>query len=341
MTSADLNSTTFGPDKPPLFQVMGGDKPPYKKFSDRFFEFMINRLDYYNDIYHAVNSFTNACLSPDEEKDCFPKDYKWVIPVVDIDWSKVADIAETMDEYARYFLLGQSLSSALTLEKLSGNLKITSTTNSSNTAFDSEVPNTGKLQKPQIESATAEMKVQSGQELAFVCLIVDSKINQKVDWGKTDAMMEAVGLALASVIYRAKGLCGNPRPFPEPYNSANPRPTLKTPNHSSWPGGHAFEVGAMATLFFCAFSRHMSDAEKVLFKVALEKGASRIAYNRERAGLHWRNDGVDGLKMGGNLMSHWLTVGKVAQYGKDGVGSLGDFLPLLKGVTTSALRTDR
>ncbi len=250
----------------------------------------------------------------------------------------MADLKETSDEYARYFLLGQSLASSITQVKENGELLIKSTQTPPTEVFRAKVPSL-PLPKPDIEPAAAEMKVQSGQELVFLFRIVEAHIEYYAQWDRVNDVMEAVGIALGSVIYRAKGLCQNPRPYPKPYDRS-PKPTLKPPAHSSWPGGHAFGVSAVATLLYHAFSQTMAVDKKTEFKLALEKGARRIAYNRERAGLHWRVDGVDGLRMGGEIMHYWLELGSKSKYGDDGVGSIGDFLPLLKSVLTSIKRTD-
>ncbi|KON88034.1 phosphoesterase [Sporosarcina globispora] len=87
------------------------------------------------------------------------------------------------------------------------------------------------------------------------------------------------------------------------------------PTHPAYPGGHASFVGAGVTMLKAFFDESFvipnpivasSDGLSLLpysgapltIGGELNKLASNITYGRDTAGLHWRSDGVEGLKLG-------------------------------------------
>jgi hypothetical protein len=82
------------------------------------------------------------------------------------------------------------------------------------------------------------------------------------------------------------------------------RPTRRysvvLPSHSTWPGGHA--TSAAALVFLIDFVLQLKRPTYTRELDSLYNMAYRIAWNRERAGLHWSEDTTGGLKVGSKLI---------------------------------------
>ena len=116
------------------------------------------------------------------------------------------------------------------------------------------------------------------------------------------------------------------RPARRPRPSTRPRRRCGTallpqaypegcPTHPSYPAGHAAIAGACATVLKACFDESHVLPEPVVASAdglrcsptqgadltvggELDKLASNIALGRDFAGVHWRSDGVEGLKLG-------------------------------------------
>lgn len=131
--------------------------------------------------------------------------------------------------------------------------------------------------------------------------------------GEDDARIESIialiGTCLegvGNVVYVAKSLTGLPRP-PHPRR-------LPTPRISTWPGGHAYFSGVIATILYVLVTRGLVGTEqaKVQYRKRifnrLATMAQRISTNRERAALHFVEDSKVGLEWGFKVMDKVLRV---------------------------------
>lgn len=117
------------------------------------------------------------------------------------------------------------------------------------------------------------------------------------------------------LIYRTKKQFGYRRP------RRNNMPSIPTPLHSTWPGGHAFSAGALATFLYWMLKDRAKDPKSL--KSNLEKAATRIAQIREDADLHWQEDTMDGLKIGAMTIR-----GLIEDYGRNSKSA--DIIQLLR-----------
>lgn len=94
------------------------------------------------------------------------------------------------------------------------------------------------------------------------------------------------------------------------------------PTHTAYPAGHATIAGACVTMLKAFFKEDFTIPAPVqsdatgstltpyngLLTVGgeLNKLASNISYGRDSAGVHWRSDGSEGLKLGENVAIHLL-----------------------------------
>ena len=119
-----------------------------------------------------------------------------------------------------------------------------------------------------------------------------AKVQKLVNEIQFRALCELVDIAyvaLPQTIYDLKKKADVGRP------NINSDRLLPMPKHQSWPGGHAFWSSAIAVLI------SLSTNEKT-FEAELLRIAKRIGMHRERAGIHWHEDTISGLKLGKALM---------------------------------------
>lgn len=115
--------------------------------------------------------------------------------------------------------------------------------------------------------------------------------------------VDVAAQAIPAVLFDAKARVGADRPYQvDPTHPV----ALPKPEHSSWPGGHAFWCGALTELLYEPLARKAADPKAL--KDKLRKGALRIARNRVRAGLHWTEDTVDGIAQGEFVMKQWINL---------------------------------
>lgn len=115
-------------------------------------------------------------------------------------------------------------------------------------------------------------------------------------------LIDVAAIALPETLYKAKRLVGAKRPYQvKPVTEFLPRP-----GHSSWPGGHAFAMGAISTLVLEALQDKLDAPIFSALKNEVSIAARRIANNREGAGLHWANDAKVGLEAGEFVVNELL-----------------------------------
>lgn len=152
-----------------------------------------------------------------------------------------------------------------------------------------EVKEAVRKMLPLVKPATLEMERQVDDPDLFVLLVAkDKMVNPKME--HTFLLIDILLLAFGYLVYEAKALSGVQRPW---QLGNKQEPSLDKPDHSSWPSGHAFVAGMMATLIHALCPG--------VEKEDLRKAAWRVAVNRERGGLHTRLDTLAGLEMGGLL----------------------------------------
>lgn len=143
--------------------------------------------------------------------------------------------------------------------------------------------------------------------------------------------VDVAAQAIPAVLFDAKARVGAERPYEvDPTHPV----ALPKPEHSSWPGGHAFWCGALTELLHEALASKAGDPKAL--KDKLRKAAKRIAENRVRAGLHWPEDTRDGIAQGEFVMKEWINLSatNAQAAGKtDGYpGDAGDLWRLIKEV---------
>ncbi|WP_299706996.1 phosphatase PAP2 family protein [uncultured Tateyamaria sp.] len=94
---------------------------------------------------------------------------------------------------------------------------------------------------------------------------------------------------------RAKWYTWTPRPIDL---SSNVHPIIQTPDHSSYPSGHATEAFAMATLLARLMDNEKSAQDGMQEHTMPYRLAHRIAVNRTIAGVHYPIDSAAGAVMG-------------------------------------------
>lgn len=140
----------------------------------------------------------------------------------------------------------------------------------------------------------AEINIQLGDLLSFFGLA-----------GRLDASQRKYTLELLTVVQgltyeiemQVKHFVWTPRPI-----DFSPRvmPIIQTPDHSSFPSGHATEAFAIATVLFLIMSENSNaDPVKGLTEWAVPfRIAHRIAVNRTVAGVHFPVDSAAGAILG-------------------------------------------
>ena len=115
---------------------------------------------------------------------------------------------------------------------------------------------------------------------------------------------EVLNTAALEVVFRASGSYLLPMAYPE-----------GSPSHPSYPAGHAVIAGACVTVLKAFFNESFIIPNPVVasadgLSLTLYKGsnltvggelnklAANIASGRNTAGVHWRSDGIEGLKLG-------------------------------------------
>jgi hypothetical protein len=99
------------------------------------------------------------------------------------------------------------------------------------------------------------------------------------------------------------------------------------PTHTAYPAGHATIAGACVTILKAFFKESFAVPAPVQSDATgsallpyngaltvggeLNKLASNISYGRDAAGVHWRSDGSEGLKLGEEVAIHLLRDHKV------------------------------
>src|SRR4030095_6798907 len=76
------------------------------------------------------------------------------------------------------------------------------------------------------------------------------------------------------------------------------QPMIPTPNHGSWPSGHATEAHAVARVLFELVARGAVAAADNQLRELLMRQAARIAINRTVAGMHYPVDSMAGQALG-------------------------------------------
>lgn len=246
----------------------------------------------------------------------------------------VADWGQSKEEYARLFLAADALARMSTVSKVKPaltHLKI----QIGLTAQEWEIP-----QKPTAANSSEanlkgeyddEVQIQGSAPELFMLFVAQrfhsafktSDYNDR----PLGLAIDLASLLIPSVLFRAKAICGLERPY-----EVDPLLKVATdrPEHSSWPGGHAFWGGAIAVLIFNALSPKVTDA--VALWDQLRRAAARMAGNRVRAGLHWKIDSEHGFAQGKFAMEQWLLRSRDAYLANGHPGDAGDLWRLIKDV---------
>ncbi len=124
---------------------------------------------------------------------------------------------------------------------------------------------------------------------------------------------EVLNSAAVGVVFRAYGTYLLPMAYPE-----------GAPTHPAYPAGHAAIAGACATVLKASFHESFVIPNPVVASSdglalvpyrgsdltvggELNKLAANIALGRDVAGVHWRSDGIEGLKLGETVAIDLLT----------------------------------
>jgi membrane-associated phospholipid phosphatase len=135
-----------------------------------------------------------------------------------------------------------------------------------------------------------EIDLQKGDMLSFFGLL--GMLNESRRKHTLELLAAVVRLAIL-VEMPLKHYCRSPRPIDY---SNRVMPVIQTPDHSTFPSGHAIEAFAAATVLSHLYGTHAGDKPGVLglpFQIA-----HRIAVNRTVAGVHFPVDSLAGALIG-------------------------------------------
>lgn len=138
----------------------------------------------------------------------------------------------------------------------------------------------------------AEITIQISDLLSFFGALA------QLDAAKRRRSLELM-IAVQRVAYlltmRIKSLTWMPRPVDF---SVRVQPIIQTPDHSTFPSGHATEAFALATVLTRMTAPHMDVASAVAANHMHFRLAHRIAANRTVAGVHFPADSAAGAQLG-------------------------------------------
>lgn len=138
---------------------------------------------------------------------------------------------------------------------------------------------------------------------------------------KTLELLEIVqGLAI-TIEMQVKHQCWSPRPIDF---ASEVQPIIQTPDHSTFPSGHATEAYALATVLHHLQNPDATATEGIRSKDMCYRIAHRIAVNRTIAGVHFPVDSAAGAILGimlGEVVIAMATDGNLptASYGPGGI----------------------
>lgn len=140
-------------------------------------------------------------------------------------------------------------------------------------------------------TADDELKEQSGAPELFMLWAVRDQMKDPAGMPWTMLVLDVLMLGLAFPLYEVKALVDLERPSRNTLGIAI-APNLVVPEHASWPAGHAYVGGLLATVL-----SGLAPAGAARLRAA----GLRLGFNRERAGLHTRLDTSAGFAMGAAL----------------------------------------
>ena len=165
-----------------------------------------------------------------------------------------------------------------------------------------------------------EISIQTGDILSFF------GANAQLNGSRRRATLEVLGLVqdlCVQLEMLVKHLCWRPRPIDfAPYV----QPVIQTPDHSTYPSGHATEAYALAATLF-RLQTGKPAAEGIAAKDMWFRVAHRIAVNRTIAGVHFPVDSAAGAVLGAMIADAAFAVANggtasVMHVEKNGVGLL-------------------
>lgn len=274
-------------------QTKGSLVPPRNKVHERYDDFVQKISTNKSPEKDAWDQFSQA-ISPGKTP-AFP----WAASTK-IDTSIVATAprwAPTRDDYARLYLLGLSLTDGISIKKNGTKVDLYKLTKK---VWGENIYKPTKFDLPKPDSAAdSEMKAQNADlELFLIHACRDFVTPAQLRW--ICYTIDVLAAVAPQIIFNIKREAAVLRPY-EIANSPDFEPVLDKPTHSSWPSGHAFFAGLISTVVFYAASRNLLPEEKGQLWTSLSLGAVRIAFNRERAGLHFRKDSQTGLELGDKM----------------------------------------
>jgi hypothetical protein len=123
----------------------------------------------------------------------------------------------------------------------------------------------------------------------------------------TQELLEAVVRFCISVEMQIKHYCRSARPV---HYSRKVQPLIQTPDHSTFPSGHATEAFAVAaTLYRLAENTPIAPGLKPGSTDPVFRMAERIAANRVVAGVHFPIDSAAGALLGLTIADHVASLG--------------------------------
>lgn len=126
----------------------------------------------------------------------------------------------------------------------------------------------------------------------------------------TQELLEAVVRLCISVEMQIKHYCRTARPV---HYSPKVQPLIQTPDHSTFPSGHATEAFAVAaTLYRLAKNKPVSAGLTPGATDPVFRMAERIAANRVVAGVHFPIDSAAGALLGLTIADHVASLGEGA-----------------------------
>lgn len=172
----------------------------------------------------------------------------------------------------------------------------------------------------------SEIVLQTGDLLSFYGSAVFLNDSRRKKTLELLALVQAVAITVEMQI---KHHCWSPRPIDF---APQVQPIIQTPDHSSFPSGHATEAYALATVLERLQGKQSAqagiDARAMSYRIA-----HRIAVNRTVAGVHFPVDSAAGAVLGCMIAEavHSVAMGLAPQklsYGADGIalGGTEDFV---------------
>jgi membrane-associated phospholipid phosphatase len=138
----------------------------------------------------------------------------------------------------------------------------------------------------------------------------------------TYRVLHAASLIGSYAVLYYKGLRGRPRP-----SQLRPAllPPIPVPGHASWPSGHATQAWLMMLSIEYVLNGVVTAGDFPVISSNLRTLATRIARNREIAGLHYPSDSNHGRALAGTIAPFLTGMGANTWFGKAVTDAQGEW----------------